>query len=156
MIVGHSCDLVIHRLRIYHWAASHRSRFVSQHNFWGYPADSTTGASWPLWRWRPSASMVRAYYRLVLTVSAERIELALVRQGSGSARKKFKSIFLRKRAFPSRSHLRINGRSVSLTCLSPMCFAQSNTMLVSFFVSSGQKTDSITLYNCSVRRLGSS
>ena len=93
--------------------------------------------------------MIRAYYQLVLTVSAESIELALVRQGSGSARKKFESTLLRKRASPSRSHLRNDGRSVSLTCLASMCFAQSNTMPLSFFASSGQKTDSITLLNYS-------
>ena len=102
------------------------------------------------------ASMIRAYYLLVLTVSAERIELALFRQGSGSARKKFRSTFLRKRAFPSRSHSGNSGRSAFLTCLWSVCFAQSNTMPVSFFASSGQKTDSIALFNRSVRRLGSS
>jgi len=50
----------------------------------------------------------------IFAVSAEDIEIALVRQGSGSARKKFKSTFLRKRVSPSLSHLRNNGRSVSL------------------------------------------
>jgi len=106
---------------------------VNLHNLALTLADFATAASWPLWRWRPCASMIRAYYLLILTVSAERIELALVRQGSGNARKKSESIFLRKRASPSRSHLRNNGSSVSLTCLSSMCFTQSNTMLVSFF-----------------------
>jgi hypothetical protein len=38
--------------------------------------------------------MVRAYYPLVLTVGAERIELALVRQGSGRVKKKFERTFL--------------------------------------------------------------
>ena len=39
--------------------------------------------------------MIRAYYLLVLTVSAESIELALVFQGSGSGRKKFETTFLK-------------------------------------------------------------
>ena len=126
-----------------------RSRLVSHHNLEVSPADYATGASRPLQQWRPSASMIRAYYQLVLTVSAESIELALVRQGSGSARKKFESTLLRKRASPSRSHSGNNGPRVSLTCLWSVCFAQSNTMPLSFFASSGQKTDSITLLNCS-------
>src|SRR6516225_10275803 len=100
-----------------------RSRLVSHHNLEVSPADYATGASRPLQQWRPSASMIRAYYLLILTVSAERIELALFRQGSGSARKKFRSTFLRKRAFPSRSHSGNSGRSAFLTCLWSVCFA---------------------------------
>ena len=90
---------------------------------------------------------------MLLAGCAANMALALVFQGSVSARKKFESTFFRYPASPSSSHSRSNAYSASLTCFSSVCFAQSNKMLVSFFASSDQKADTIALHVLFMRGL---
>src|SRR6516162_4356065 len=85
--------LVIHnRLRAYQGRNKPRSRFVSFHQLQAHTPAGFRKRSHLAWMaMAPKHNVMRAYYPLVLTVSAERIELALFRQGSGSARKKSES-----------------------------------------------------------------
>ena len=110
----------------------------------GHVAPSHASESCALAHWAGTASRLAVF-------AANRAAHACFPR-SGQRRKKSESTLRRHPASLSRSHSRRSAQSVSWTCFSSVCFAQSRIMLTRFFESGAQKTESIIAFNCSVRR----